>query len=129
MTDGDESRRRPKWQPTPVDRAVNHAAYIDSETWQAALDGAAEANYTVGSYLRMVLNQYLSQPRRTPPPAATVSAPGVPRRNIRATAAEWDLVAARAVKESTTRSGVIASAILHARSGAQVGAEGKAAQG
>lgn len=111
-TPGDESRRRPVWQPPDFEAVVNHTVTIDPQTWALAQAGAAQHNYTVSSYLRMALYNYLNHPRKIVPPGQVVGGRDTPRTNIRTTPSMWERIKARAARDRTNLSAVVSAAIV-----------------
>ena len=113
MSDGDESRTRPRWKPVATEPMSVYSAYIDDETWKKAQEAARQANFTVSSWVRMAIHEYTRQQRvKVPvPPATLVATTKEFRRNVRATPAMWNAVGARALREKATRSGIVAAAI------------------
>jgi hypothetical protein len=108
------------WRPEANELMVERGPRVDPRTWAIAVADAEANEFAISGWVRKALHEYMSQPEKVTPPHATIGrvAP-VAARSLRTTASVWTEVAARAHRERTTVSGVVAAAIMfaHGRQG------------
>jgi hypothetical protein len=112
MSDTETEPRAPRrqWQPPGNPPLARRSPRIDDETWGIALAHAERYGYTIASYLRKIIGEYLDQPDRVAPPAQDGGKDRALARPLRTSDAMWDKVGSRALRDRTNREGVV----LHA---------------
>jgi hypothetical protein len=100
------------WQPL-VEPMAERSPRISPEVWAIAQACADAQTSTIASWVRQSLFAYLAQSTRIPSPPVRCGERRMPTRSVRASRTLWDKVAARALRDRTTISGVVGAAILY----------------
>jgi hypothetical protein len=111
-TDTPPARRM--WRPEGQTTLTRRSPRINDDVWGIALRHAEAEGFTVSSYIRKVITMYLDQPKRVTVAETPGGKPRETLRPLRTSDALWDRVGSRALRDRTSREGVIAAAILYA---------------
>jgi hypothetical protein len=105
---------RRMWRPEGQTTLTRRSPRINDDVWAIALGHAEAEGYTVSSYIRKVITAYLDQSKRFAVPDEPGGKPRESARPLRTSDALWDRVGSRALRDRTSREGVVAAAILFA---------------